>query len=237
MDALEQALGLGVAGLEDDPADGALAAEGGELLARAPPPAWIAPYRQDAALPMLVRRLGATRLYALHDGQGPGFAHVMTVSRLASRLGIRPVDASAWDPDARDYSDLARPVGRAQPEMLLVAGCFCENGARLVSDVRRERGPRVPIVTPDAFLDARLLLGRAGAATENLRFTIAGLPEERVPPTGRAASGASTRLPRTADGRLLDGGGRGGGGAARGHRPLRRHAPTHDERASRPSSA
>jgi branched-chain amino acid transport system substrate-binding protein len=140
---------------------------------------------QAAALAALAKQLGARRLFLLHDNQGSGYAIAKIAGAAARKLRLHVAGEAAWNPEAPGYEALARRVARAAPDAVVLGGCICENGPRLVRDLRAILDRHVALLAPDAFVpppdDDSFL--RARAAFDGLYITTPGLPVERL---GRA---------------------------------------------------
>jgi branched-chain amino acid transport system substrate-binding protein len=141
---------------------------------------------QGAALATLARELGVRRLYLLHDQTGYGYGLARYVGEGARRLGVRMSGLTGWDPERTDYRDLAAKVRRSGADGVLLAGCACSNGARLVADLRAGLGPRPRLLLNDAWTDIHRRLRRVAGAAQGAYLTTAGIPSDRLPPAGTA---------------------------------------------------
>jgi YVTN family beta-propeller protein len=155
---------------------------------------------QGEALATLAHELGVRRLFLLHDESGFGYGLVRYVGAGARRLGLRVAGTAGWDPRRKRYDDLAATVRRSGADGVLLAGCFCSNGARLVADLRAGIGPRPRLLLNDGWTDVSRGLRRVAAAAQGAYMTTAGVPPERLPPAGRAFA---ERLRAAAGGRGL----------------------------------
>jgi YVTN family beta-propeller protein len=139
---------------------------------------------QSAAIALFLRRVGRTRVYLLDDGQGTGFAGASYVARAARSLGLPIVGRSSWSMSAHDYRSLARRIERAGVDAVVLSGCVCANGLRLVTDLRASLGSGPTIVGTDNFSDSgdefRTAFGRLG-----LMVASAGRAPETMPAEGR----------------------------------------------------
>jgi branched-chain amino acid transport system substrate-binding protein len=140
---------------------------------------------QAAALALVAQRAGARSVFALHDGDDYGKGLAEAFSQAAQSLGMRSEGVGAWDGKADGYRDVARRVRRSGAEAVILGGYITSNGARLLSDLRRELGPGVQIVAPDGFNQPANLVEGAGERAEGLVISIASGPIRSLPPAGR----------------------------------------------------
>jgi ABC-type branched-subunit amino acid transport system substrate-binding protein/DNA-binding beta-propeller fold protein YncE len=141
---------------------------------------------QGAALATLARELGVRRLFLLHDGTGYGYGIARYVGDSARRLGVRVAGMAGWDPERTHYRGLATTVRRSGADGVLLAGCACSNGPRLVADLRAQLGPRPRFLLNDAWTDIARPLRRVADAAQGAYMTTTGMGPDRLPPAGRA---------------------------------------------------
>jgi branched-chain amino acid transport system substrate-binding protein len=140
---------------------------------------------QGAAAVVMAKRLGVTKLYVLDDEEPYGIGLAQTVRRTARRLGVEVAGSARWDFRHRRYRSLARRIERSGADGVFLGGFLFQNGGVLLRDLRAALGRRVHILAPDAFSEFRALIQEAGAAAEGLVISVATLPPERLPPSGR----------------------------------------------------
>jgi branched-chain amino acid transport system substrate-binding protein len=141
---------------------------------------------QGAALATLAHELGVRRLFLLHDETGYGYGLARYADDSARRLGVGVSGAAGWDPERTRYSDLVAKVRRSGADGVLLAGCICSNGARLLADLRTGLGPGPPILLNDGWTDVGRGLRAVAGAAQGAYMTTAGLRSDRLPPAGRA---------------------------------------------------
>jgi branched-chain amino acid transport system substrate-binding protein len=105
--------------------------------------------------------------------------------RAAEALGLKVAGIREWTPGMRAYGSLARAVARAAPGAVFVAGLIDTGGGRVIRDVRRALGRRVPVLAGDGVLPISSLFRAAGPAARGVRVSLAGLAGDRLPPAGR----------------------------------------------------
>ncbi len=67
---------------------------------------------------------------------------------------------------------------------MYLGGIVCNNGVKLLKDLRAVVGPNVVFVGPDGWTPYSATLG-AGSAAQNMYISYAGQPLERLGPTGK----------------------------------------------------
>jgi branched-chain amino acid transport system substrate-binding protein len=141
---------------------------------------------QGAVGAQLASRLGASKVYVLHDSDlyGQGLADVFADS--ARRLGLDIVGGpEGIDPAASDYRALAEKVRRVGPDVVYFGGAGADRGAgRLWKDLRSVLGDGVKLVGPDGINDSAFI-DAAGAAAEGTYATFPGVPASKL--TGKGA--------------------------------------------------
>jgi branched-chain amino acid transport system substrate-binding protein len=145
-----------------------------------------ADHLQAAADAELARQLGSKRLFVLSYGDDPylsGFA--ANVSRAARHLGLEIAGAGAWNPEARDFSRLARRIGRGRADAVFIGGHLAPNGGELVRDLRAHLGHEVDLIATDYFWTIPDLTAAAGSAAEGTYVSVFGLPNSELPPKGK----------------------------------------------------
>jgi ABC-type branched-subunit amino acid transport system substrate-binding protein/streptogramin lyase len=140
---------------------------------------------QGAAAVVMAKRLGVTKLYVLDDEEPYGAGLAQTVRRTATTLGLDVGGSGSWEAGDRSYRALARRIERSGADGVFLGGYLFENGGLLLRDLRAVLGRRVRILAPDAFSEFRALIQDAGAAAEGLVISVATVPPERLPPSGR----------------------------------------------------
>ncbi len=140
---------------------------------------------QGAAAVVMAKRLGVTKLFVLDDEEPYGIGVAETVRRTAKKLGVEVAGSGSWDFRDRGYRPLARRIERSGADGVFLGGYSFLNGDRLLRDLRAVLGRRVRVLAPDGFSEFRAVVGEAGAAAEGLVASVATLPPDRLPPSGR----------------------------------------------------
>ena len=69
---------------------------------------------------------------------------------------------------------------------VFVGSLVCENGGKLIKDLRTTLGPNVKLLLPDGFTPISAVVEGAGAAAEDAYVSVAGLPNSKLTGQGRA---------------------------------------------------
>ena len=131
---------------------------------------------QGAALAEFAQKQGVERpyiLYAADDptstGQGANFRGG------AEAVGLKVAGSAAWDPKAKDYTDLLNKVKQSGADGVVLAGLIEENGAPLIKDKLAVLGPndKVPLIAFDGFAQ-QSTIDKAGSASQGMFASIPG---------------------------------------------------------------
>jgi len=142
-------------------------------------------YQGPAAAILLKKLAHSKSVYVLHDNQtfGKGVANAFRVQ--AAKIGIKVLGFDPWDPKATSYEALGQRVAATHPDAIYFGGIVCNNGVKLLKDIRAAVGPKVQFAGPDGWTPYSATLG-AGSAAQGMLITYAGLPLEKLPATGQA---------------------------------------------------
>lgn len=138
---------------------------------------------QSTGIDLFLKQRGRTRLFVLDDGQGTGYAGALYAERAAAKLGLRIVGTATWNPGAHGYLSLAQRIAAARADAVVLSGCVCSNGLRLVADLRSVLGGRELLIGTDNFV-----YGVGFVHThifDGTYVSTAGLPAQALPPAGR----------------------------------------------------
>ena len=140
---------------------------------------------QAAADAVLARQLGVKSVFVLHDGGAYGLGVATSFRDAATRLGLTVAGFQGWDPSASSYDVLARGIKATQAQGVFLGGLVCANGSKLVKDLRARVGASVRIIAADGFTPISALAAGAGSAAEDVMVSVAGRPNDKLPPAGR----------------------------------------------------
>jgi branched-chain amino acid transport system substrate-binding protein len=138
---------------------------------------------QGAGSAYLAKLLGARRAVVLEEKAEAYYAGHLTSSFLAAARALG-IDTTRLEwPMQERYADLAIQVAAHHPDVVYLAGLTQGNAKALVEDLRAAL-PNVQLLAPDGFAHSEVARG-LGAAGEGMLVTVAGIPPELLPATGK----------------------------------------------------
>jgi branched-chain amino acid transport system substrate-binding protein len=142
---------------------------------------------QGAADAQLAKSLGFKKVYVLTDKETYGLGIATLFINYAKKLGIAttPGQPQAWDKKASDYSALATGVKNSGADAVFLGGIVCNNGGKLIKDLRAALGKSVTIFGPDGWtpIDGATVK-TAGQASEGMYITQPGIPSDQLKGAG-----------------------------------------------------
>jgi YVTN family beta-propeller protein len=140
---------------------------------------------QSAAIDLFLHQLGRHRLYLLDDGEGTGYAGANYAREAAAMSKLKIAGAAAWAARASNYRSLATRIAHAHADAVLLSGCICSNGRRLVADLRAVLGRNVTLIGTDNFTGIGDFLGPPARVFDGLYISTAGRPPQDLPLAGK----------------------------------------------------
>jgi branched-chain amino acid transport system substrate-binding protein len=142
---------------------------------------------QGAADALLAKQLGLKSVYILNDKEayGLGVATDFKNSLVNPSVGVKVAGFGAWNGKASSYTGLATKIKQSGADAVFLGGLVCENGGKLVKDLRSVLGNNVTILSPDGFTPISAVVDGAGNASEGQYVSVAGQPNEKLGPTGK----------------------------------------------------
>jgi branched-chain amino acid transport system substrate-binding protein len=154
---------------------------------------------QGAADALLAKSLGIKKVFVLNDKEAYGLGVGTNFKNAATKLGIQVVGFTAFDAKASSYEALAVKIKSSGAQGVFVGGLICENGGKLVKDIRAGV-PGAHIILPDGFTPFSSVIQEAGAAAQGATISVAGLPNEQLKGAGKAfVAGFSKTIGRAPD--------------------------------------
>ena len=141
---------------------------------------------QGAADAMLAKALGVKNLYILNDKEAYGLGVASNTRNAAGKLGIKVAGFEAFDPKASSYEAQASKIKDSKANGVFIGGLICENGGKLIKDLRSVLGPNVKLLLPDGFTPISAVAQGAGAAANGAYVSVAGLPNSKLKGAGKA---------------------------------------------------
>ena len=155
---------------------------------------------QGAADALLAKSLGIKKVFILNDKEAYGLGVATNFKNAAKKLGITIAGFTAWDGKASSYEALAVKIQASGAQGVFLGGLICENGGKLIKDLRATLGANVQIMAPDGFTPISAVVQGAGGSAENMTVSVAGLPNSALKGAGKVFVKAFTK----ADGRAPD---------------------------------
>jgi branched-chain amino acid transport system substrate-binding protein len=137
---------------------------------------------QGAADALLTQQLKYKSVFILNDKEAYGLGVARDYQNAANKLGIHVAGFEAWDPKASSYEALATRIKQTGANTIFVGGLICENGAKLIKDLRSVLGSKYPLIAPDGFSD----FTANGPAAEGMYVSVAGIPPEKLTGQGKS---------------------------------------------------
>jgi len=140
---------------------------------------------QGAADAQLAQQLGLKKVYILNDKEAYGQGVATNFKNAATSLGIPIAGFAAWNGKASSYTGLATKIKQSGADGVFLGGLICENGGKLIKDLRSVLGTDVKILAPDGFTPISAVVDGAGQAAEGIYVSVAGQPNENLGATGK----------------------------------------------------
>ena len=136
---------------------------------------------QGAADALLTQQLKYKSVFILNDKEAYGLGVAQDYRNSANALNIKISGFEAWDPKASSYEALATRIKQSGAQTVFLGGLICENGAKLIKDLRSVLGTKYPLISPDGFSD----FTANGPAAEGMYVSVAGIPPEKLSGPGK----------------------------------------------------
>ena len=148
---------------------------------------------QGAADALLTQSLGVKKVFILNDKEAYGLGVATNYKNAATKLGIKTVGFTAWDGKASSYQALAVKIKASGATGVFVGGLICENGGKLIKDIRAGVPASVKIMLPDGFTPASATIKEAGSAAQGATISVAGLPNSALKGAGKTFVSSFTK--------------------------------------------
>ena len=140
---------------------------------------------QGAADALLAQQLSLKKVYILNDKEAYGLGVATNFRNAATQLQIGIAGFSAWNGKASSYTGLATRIKQSGADAVFLGGLICENGGKLIKDLRSVLGTDVQFLAPDGFTPISAVVDGAGKAAEGVYVSVAGQPNENLGATGK----------------------------------------------------
>jgi branched-chain amino acid transport system substrate-binding protein len=153
---------------------------------------------QGAADAVLAKSLGVKKIYILNDKEAYGLGVASNFRNAAKKLGLTVSGFTAWDGKASSYEALAVKIKASGAQGVFLGGLICENGGKLIKDLRNALGKGPKIIAPDGFTPVSATVQESGAASEGAYVSVAGLPNSALKGAGKTFVSAFTKADKRA---------------------------------------
>jgi branched-chain amino acid transport system substrate-binding protein len=160
---------------------------------------------QGAANAQYAQELGLKRIFVLNDSETYGLGIATLFIEYAEKLGIQILGNQKWDKDASSYESLASRIKAANADAVFLGGIVCNNGGKLIKDLRAGLGPDVTLLGPDGWTPISATIEGAGGSANEMYISQPGIPIDQLTGAGKefvdaflAESGKDTVDPYTA---------------------------------------
>ena len=143
---------------------------------------------QGAADAQFAKDQGFKKVYVLTDKETYGLGIATLFATYAKKLGIAtvPGQPQAWDKNASSYDAIATKIKASGADAIFLGGIICNNGGKLIKDLRAGVGPDVTIFAPDGFTPIdEATVKTAGQASEGMYITQPGIPSDQLTGAGK----------------------------------------------------
>jgi branched-chain amino acid transport system substrate-binding protein len=148
---------------------------------------------QGAADAVLTKTLGVKKVFILNDKEAYGLGVATNYRNAAKKLGLKIVGFTAWDGKASSYEALAVKVKASGAQGVFLGGLICENGGKLIKDLKAGTAAGTKLITPDGFTPVSAVVQGAGTSAEGAFVSVAGLPNSALKGAGKAFVKAFTK--------------------------------------------
>jgi branched-chain amino acid transport system substrate-binding protein len=140
---------------------------------------------QGAAGALLAEELGLQRVFVLNDSETYGLGIATLFAEYAKKQGIQILGNQKWDKKASSYESLASRIDASGADAVFLGGIVCNNGGKLIKDLRAGLGNDVTLVGPDGWTPISATIEGAGAAANNMYITQPGIPVDQLTGEGK----------------------------------------------------
>ena len=123
-------------------------------------------------------------VFIVHDNQTFGKGVAQAFQNRALGLGIKIAGFVPWDSKATSYEAIGDQIAASGADSVYFGGIVCNNGVKLIKDIRAAVGPKPLFTAPDGFTPYSATLG-AGSAAQGMVISYAGQPLQKLGPTGK----------------------------------------------------
>ena len=139
---------------------------------------------QGPAMADYFKKLKKKSVYILQDNTTFGKGVAQGFQARAKKLGIKVLGFEAWSEKATDYTAIAQKIKDSGAESVYLGGLVCDNGVKLLKDLRSVIPTSVPMGGPDGWTPESATAA-AGSAAQGFLISYAGQPLATLGPAGK----------------------------------------------------
>ena len=140
---------------------------------------------QGPAMADYFKKKGKKSVYILQDNTTFGKGVAQGFQARAQKLGIKVLAFDAWSEKATDYTAIAQKIKDSGAQSVYLGGLVCDNGVKLLKDLRSVLGPNLMMGGPDGWTPESATAA-AGSAAQGFLISYAGQPLVTLGPKGKA---------------------------------------------------
>jgi branched-chain amino acid transport system substrate-binding protein len=140
---------------------------------------------QGPAAADLMKAKKIKSVFVVHDNQTFGKGVGQAFAARAKKLGIKVVGFVPWDAKATSYEAIGQQVASSGAQAVYLGGIVCNNGVKLLKDLRAATGTKLLYAGPDGWTPYSATLG-AGSAAQGMYISYAGQPLQKLGKAGKA---------------------------------------------------
>jgi branched-chain amino acid transport system substrate-binding protein len=140
---------------------------------------------QGAANAQYAKELGLKKVFILNDSETYGNGIATLFDQYAKKLGIQILGNQKWDKKATSYEALGSRIKAAGADGVFFGGIVCNNGGKLLKDIRAAVGPDVKFIGPDGWTPISATIEGAGDAANDMYISQPGIPIDQLQGKGK----------------------------------------------------
>lgn len=130
-------------------------------------------------------KLKKKTVYILQDNTTFGKGVALGFQARSNKLGLKVLAFDSWSEKATDYTAIAQKIKDSGAQSVYLGGLVCDNGVKLLKDLRSVLGPKIVLGGPDGWTPESATLA-AGSAAQGFYITYAGQPLSTLGAKGKA---------------------------------------------------
>jgi branched-chain amino acid transport system substrate-binding protein len=137
---------------------------------------WTDQFQGAADALFLQQNIKAKSVYVLTDKETYGQGIATLFRRAAQKLKIDVKGFQGWDSSATSYESIATAIKSSGAGAVFLGGIVCNNGGKLIKDLRAVLGASFPILMPDGWTPFSATGQTSGGASNGAYISYPGIP-------------------------------------------------------------